>query len=213
MVKRMFEQPKRLNLLAEKQEITVVTAIPPISNIDCLSSKLGKDPTPPRQGRSRTFPGAQSSNPLIPSPGEIPRKPFKFATLPPISQIDVLSGKTPADTRNDFNPDRFPISNIPNLNIDEPNVTYTDLNDVLPSGRVAKKDHGIKPTDTEFIKLCKMNGRKNLLKEQEILDKSIGKTTHEFTLTQKRTLLRSPNEDWIPSSWVRFKVYGKGQLR
>ena len=219
MVKRMFEQPRRADLLAGKQEVTPITVIPPlplapISNIDCLSGKLGKKPTPPR--KARTFPGAQSFNPLRPSSGEVPRKPYKFATLPPISQIDFLSSRTPANTNNNIKNDKFPISNVPCLNADEPNLRYEDFNDILPSGRVAKKDFGIKPTDSEFIKLCKMNGRTNLLKEKEILNKSIaiGLPAREFKMTQRRTILRSPNGDWTPSDWVKFKVYGhKGQLR
>ncbi len=213
MVKRTFKQPRRPDLLTGIQEITPISrsVIPPISNIDCLSGKLGKQPTPPR--KARTFPGAQTFNLLKQSSAEIPRKPYKFTALPPISQIDVLSSRTPADTNNEIKNDKFPISNVPCLNADESNLSNEEFNNVLPSGRVAKKDYGIIPTDSEFVKLCKMNGRKNLLKEQEILNKSIG-STREYNLTQKRTILRSPNGDWIPSDWVKFKVYcHKGQLR
>ena len=214
MVKRMFEQPRKPDLLAVKEEISPIAIIPPISNIDCLAGKLGKESTPPRKGRSRTFPGAQSSNPLIPNTGEIPRKPFKFTTLPPISQIDFLSSRVPDNASNDLQSERLPISNVPFLNkTDDTELKYEDFNNILPSGRIARKEYGITPRDTEFIKLCKMNGRKNLLKEQEILDKCIKPTAREFELTQKRTILRSPNEDWIPSTWAKFKVYGKGQLR
>ena len=207
----MFKKTQRPDLLAEKQELPPIKAIPPISNVDCLSGKLDKEPTPPR--KARTFPGAQSFNPLRPSSGEIPRKPYKFTALPPISQIDFLSSKAPANTNKEVRNEMFPISNVPCLNAHEFNVENDEFN-VLPSGRAAKKDYGIIPTDTEFIKLCKMNGRKNLLKEQEILNKSIGQTTHEFKLTHKRTILRSPNGEWIPSDWIKFQVYGeKGQLR
>ena len=213
MVKRMFEQPRKTDLLFLKEEITPIAIIPPISNIDCLAGKSGKESTPAHKGRSRTFPGAQSSNPLIPHTGEIPRKPFKFTTLPPISQIDVLSSRVPNKERNDLQSERLPISNVPCLNTDASELKYEDFNNILPSGRLAKKDYGITPRDSEFIKLCKMNGRKNLLKEQEILNKCIKPTVREFEQTQKRTILRSPNEDWIPSTWAKFKVYGKGQLR
>ena len=212
MVKRTFKQPRRPNLLAETQQLPPIKAIPPISNVDCLLDHRDTEPTPPR--KARTFPGAQSYNPLRPSSGEIPRKPYKFTALPPISQIDFLSSRAPADTNKEVRNEMFPISNVPCLNAHESNVENDEFNDFLPSGRAAKKDYGINPTDTEFIRLCKMNGRKNLLKEQEILNKSMGQTTHEFQLTHKRTILRSPNGEWIPSDWVKFKVYGqKGQLR
>jgi hypothetical protein len=212
MVKRMFKQPQRLDLLEEKHEISPIKVIPPISNVDCLSGKLDKEPTPPR--KARTFPGAQSFNPLRPSSGEIPRRPYKFTALPPISQIDFFSSRVPVDTNDEIKNDILPISNVPCLNGHESDVKNDEFDDVLPSGRVAKKDYGINPRDSEFIKLCKMNGRKNLLKEQDILNKSVGETTRDFKLTHKRTILRSPNGEWIPSDWVKFKVYGqKGQLR
>ena len=213
MVKRMFEKPWRPDLLTGAQEFPSSTVIPPISNIDCLSDKPWKEPTPPR--KARTFPGVTSRNPLRPYSGEMPRKLNKFTSLPPISQIDFLSDtRAPVSGNDDFKNNKIPISNVPCLNRHEANLKYEDFNDILPSGRVAKKHHGIQSTDTEFIKLCKMNGRKNLLKEQEILNKSIGQTTREYMSTQKRTILRSPNEKWIPSDWVKFNVYGqKEQLR
>ncbi|XP_028404095.1 uncharacterized protein LOC114526766 [Dendronephthya gigantea] len=213
MVKRMFEKPRRPDLLMGTQEFPSATVIPPISNIDCLTDKQGKEPTPPR--KAKTFPGVTSRNPLRPFSGEMPRKPYKFTTLPPISQIDFLSGASASVSgKDDYKNDKIPISNVPCLNRGEADLKYEDFNDILPSGRVAKKCHGIKPADTEYIKLCKMNGRKNLLKEQEILNKAIGQTNLEYMSTNKRTILRSPDEEWIPSDWVKFKVYGlKGQLR
>lgn len=216
MVKRMFEQPWRPNLLAGEPEITPFgfnRVIPPISNIDCLSDKPGKEPTPPR--KARTFPEGQSFNPLRPCSGTIPRKPYKFTILPPISQIDFFSSRTPGDSNklNDFTNGKFPISNVTCLNADELPQGEKSFEDVLPSGRMIKKDHGIRPYDSEYIKLSKSNGRKDLLRPLEISNKSTGSTPRDFTLTQRRTILRSPDKRWQPSDWVKFKVYGKGQLR
>lgn len=210
----MFEKARRTDLLMKKQDTRLTAPIIPssnLTNIDCLTGRLGKEPSPPRKARS--FPAAKSFNPLRPSSGEVPKNPHKFTILPPISQIHFFSCQTPSDdypTKSD----KFPISNVRCLNVDESKSRYEVFTDILPSGRVAKKDYGIKSTDSEFVKLCKMNGRTNLLKEQENWNKSkAGGPSRNFRLTQRRTILRSPDENWIPSAWVKFEVYGRPQLR
>lgn len=191
----------------------ISNVIPPISNVDCLC-KMEKESTPP-PASTKILPGVKSAiSCLKPGSGNIQYMPYRFSVLPPISQIDILSSRS--NSSNEFderNNVESRISNVACLNADglEKDAVFSSE---LPSGRMAKKDYGIKPYDSEFIKLCKMNGRTDLLKDTQILErKTNGLNMSNFEKTRRRTILRSANKSWKPSEWVKFGVYEAGQLR
>lgn len=223
MVKRMYPRANNPNLLALEDistECTTVSgAVPSISNVQCLCKTDKELPPPTSSFRGKFLPGVQSSiSCLRPESGnaQTPHT-VRFPVLPPISQIGILSSRTDSSSGFDERKrigSRIAVSNVTCLNAD---VLAKDMaySTALPSGRMAKKDYGIKSFDSEFIKLCKMNGRKNLLKDMEILNKktSAVSNVYDFEMTNRRTMLRSPNESWKPSEWTKFEVHKKYQLR
>lgn len=221
MVKRMYPRVNKPNPLVLENisaECTTVSGVvPSISNVQCLC-RSERELTPPASSlRGRVLPGVQSSiSCLRPESGKA-QTPYsvRFPVLPPISQIGILSSRT--DSSSDFDERKSIESRISNVTCLNADVLAKDMaySTALPSGRMAKKDYGIKPFDSEFVKLCKMNGRKNLLKDTEILNRKTGAVSnvYDFKMTNRRTMLRSPNESWKPSEWTKFEVYKKCQLR
>lgn len=205
MVKRMYGRAKRPDLLAG-----LSNDVFPISNVECLCSMKRELITPQFKG----LPGVQSAiSCLKPNSASAPI-PCRFPVLPPISQIDVLSSKMSGSSEfDDRTIMKSRISNVTCLNADELEKD-SFFSTELPSGRIAKKDFGIKPHDSEFVRLCKMNGRKNLLKDVEILERqTAAPRARDFEMTKKRTMLPSTNESWKPSAWVKFGMYEKSQNR